>query len=152
MQLMMIFWFTVCKVVRFPDRHLGEEVYAWTCFSSALDPDVLIQLCGTIISPPANKIVSQLLDSCSSRIVPPSVEDAHASTLFVPSIYCSLTRYTGAYMVVCNLCPYLDYFFLLLPIAMKYAVDSDSHPQREMSKIHLLCSLYGTCLKGLSSS
>ena len=126
---MMIFWFTVCKVVRFPDRHLGEEVYAWTCFSSALDPDVLIQLCATIIGPPTIKIVSQLLDSCSSQIGPPSVEDAHASTLFVPSIYAvwldmSNTR-VHVWLYLCPhiygciwthiwlyLCPYLGCLFL----------------------------------------
>ena len=84
---MMIFWSTVCELVRFPDPLLGEEVYAWTCISSALDPDVLMQLCGTIIGPPTIKIVSQLLDPCFSQIGPPSVEDAHASTLFVPSLY-----------------------------------------------------------------
>ena len=48
MQLMMIFWSTVCELVRFPDPLLGEEISAWTCISSALDPDVLMQLCGTI--------------------------------------------------------------------------------------------------------
>ena len=55
---MMIFWFTVCELVRFPDPLLGEEISAWTCISSALDPDVLMQLCGKIIGPPTIKISS----------------------------------------------------------------------------------------------